>query len=216
MFNGRGGNTYKGLTLVATKRLSHRWMLRGNVSLMDWRNDIPSGTVANRTEGRGGGARNGDLVLATSDGGGGAKQGVYMSSKWSYAANGLYQVAPERRWGFDVAASLYGRQGWPKAPFETHDFGPEGLRGNDVRYDVPTTRRADESRYPDVHLLDLSVQKAVAVWHVGLTIGLECFNVLDSRTVLDQEMRIDSPSRGFVRNTVSPRIFRLNARLSFE
>lgn len=216
MFNGKAGTTYKGATFVATKRLSNRWMMRGNFTLSDWRNDIPPDTFANRTETRGGGTLDGDQVLPTSDGGGGAKQAVYMSSRWSYNVNGLYQVAPDRWWGFDVAASLYGRQGWPKAPFQDHSFGREGLRQTTVSHPIPTTRRADDARYENVHLLDLSLQRELVVSRFGLTIGVDCFNVFNKRTVLDREVRIDSPAVGRVRNTVAPRIFRLSARLSFD
>jgi hypothetical protein len=216
MFNGKAGTTYKGVTLVATKRLAHRWMMRGNFTLSDWRNDIPADTFANRTESRGGGTVDGDQVLPTSDGGGGAKQAVYMSSRWSYNVNGLYQVAPQRWWGFDVAASLYGRQGWPKAPFQDHSFGREGLRQTTVSHPIPTTRRPDDARYGNVHLLDLSVQRELHLSRFGLIVGVDCFNVFNQRYVLDREVRIDSPSIGRVRNTVAPRIFRLSTRLSFE
>jgi len=38
--------------------------------------------------------------------------GPNINSKWSYSLNGLYQVAPDRPWGFKNAAlNLTGRQG---------------------------------------------------------------------------------------------------------
>ncbi len=38
---------------------------------------------------------------------------MFINSTWSYSLNGLYQIAPDRPWGFNVAANLNGRQGYP-------------------------------------------------------------------------------------------------------
>ena len=36
--------------------------------------------------------------------GSGSKGGIYINSEWSYSVNGLYQIAPDRPWGFNAAA----------------------------------------------------------------------------------------------------------------
>ena len=43
----------------------------------------------------------------------GAFQHVILQSSWSWNLNGMFQVAPDRPWGFNVAANLHGREGYP-------------------------------------------------------------------------------------------------------
>ena len=45
----------------------------------------------------------GEVVAENSGTGSGNKGNVYVNSKWAYNFNGLYQVAPDRPWGFNVA-----------------------------------------------------------------------------------------------------------------
>ncbi|MGB5817064.1 MAG: hypothetical protein WBG93_18580, partial [Thermoanaerobaculia bacterium] len=41
------------------------------------------------------------------------RAGGWLQSDWQWNVNGMYQVAPDRGWGFNVAANLTGRQGYP-------------------------------------------------------------------------------------------------------
>ncbi|MGZ4778414.1 MAG: outer membrane beta-barrel protein, partial [Thermoanaerobaculia bacterium] len=45
--------TYKGLELTATKRMSNRWMMRGNVSFNDWTQNVGQGAIWDPTRQRG-------------------------------------------------------------------------------------------------------------------------------------------------------------------
>ena len=69
-------------------------------------NEDPTDTVA-------GGVVDGTEVLQGSGTASGPKGNVFINSKWSYSLNGMYQIAPDRPWGFNVAANLTGRQGYP-------------------------------------------------------------------------------------------------------
>ena len=88
-------------------------MLRGNVSWQDWTWDIPDSENEDPTDTVGGGVVDGTEVLQGSGTVSGPKGNVFINSKWSYSLNGMYQVAPDRPWGFNVAANLTGRQGYP-------------------------------------------------------------------------------------------------------
>ena len=41
------------------------------------------------------------------------KDDVWMQASWAYNVNGMYQFAPDRAYGFNVAANIYGREGYP-------------------------------------------------------------------------------------------------------
>ena len=38
---------------------------------------------------------------------------MWLQSTWSANLNGMYQVAPDRPWGFNFAANLFAREGYP-------------------------------------------------------------------------------------------------------
>src|SRR5580693_8317574 len=105
--NGSTAQEYKGASLVLNKRLSHNWMMRGNFTYSDWKwtntSSLPDQTDLVP------GQRNGDTVLLASGAGSGPKSFVYINSKWSANLNGLYQIAPDRPWGFNVAGNLTAR-----------------------------------------------------------------------------------------------------------
>src|SRR3954464_9745630 len=150
--NGDREQEFKGASLTFDKRLSNRWMMRGNVSWQDWRWRIPSSENQDPTDTIAGGVVDGTEVLQGSGTASGPKGNVFINSKWSYSLNGLYEVAPDRRWGFNVAANLTGRQGYPiryvQRVFRTTiaDNAGAGL-------DVPVDSSPDAFRYPDIHVV---------------------------------------------------------------
>ncbi|MEO8505089.1 MAG: TonB-dependent receptor [Acidobacteriota bacterium] len=220
MFNGNFGQTYKGISLVATKRLSNRWMLRGNISYNDWTYDVKSNSFANPTEivqpaglQSTGGYSNGDQVLNPL--GGSGKGTVFVSSKWAYNINGLYQIAPDRPWGFDAAASVYGRQGYPFADFQSvsTSFGRDS---RPVSQSVQATDEPDSHRFDTVNLLDLRFSKDLNFSHFTANVGIDVFNVFNKSIVLNRTNSVTSSRFDFVTDTTSPRVFRLGVKLGFQ
>ena len=225
LFNGDWSTTYEGLALVATKRLANRWMMRGNVTLSSWKNDVGSNSFANPTQCRIGssaaatdfcaGLQDGDQVISAAAGSG--KPAVFINARYSFNVNGLYQVAPDRPWGFNVAGSFYGRQGYPTQAYQVVAVpGGQGLDGRALTYSVQSTSRPDDRRYDNITLLDLRVEKEFTFSHVGLTAALECFNVGNSAYVLGENARLGQSNSNWVQEVTSPRVFRLGARLSFQ
>ncbi|HYX25465.1 MAG TPA: hypothetical protein VFC23_15045, partial [Thermoanaerobaculia bacterium] len=213
--NGPREQEFKGASLTFEKRLSNRWSMRGNVSWQDWTWQIPGSANEDPTDTIGGGIVDGTGVLQGSGTASGAKGNVFINGKWSYSLNGLYQIAPDHPWGFNVAASLNGRQGYPLRYADRinrvtiADNGGAGI-------DVPIQSDPNAFRYPDVHVLDLRVEKQLTYRELILTFGLDVFNALDESYVLQRQGVLSRNDSGQVLETLSPRIFRLGARLSFR
>jgi hypothetical protein len=212
--NGGREQEYKGAAITFNKRLSNRWMLRGNFSYSDWTwSKVPQEDLENPGLLLGGGQREGDAVLQGSGTGSGSKGGVYINSKWSYSVNGLYQIAPDRPWGINAAVNFYGRQGYPIPYFHRVTLG--GNEQSAGRF-VQVTPRPDTYRLDDVHMMDARIEKEFTFSDFGLTLGVDCFNVFNKATVLQRNHRLQQSTSDDVREITSPRILRFGARLSFK
>ncbi|HET9208939.1 MAG TPA: carboxypeptidase regulatory-like domain-containing protein [Thermoanaerobaculia bacterium] len=214
LYNTGKEQEYKGASIVFNKRLANRWMLRGNVTYSDWTwSKVPSSDINDPTSPLGGGLREGDQVLQGSGTGSGSKGGVYINSKWAYSVNGLYQIAPDRAWGFNVALNLTGRQGYP-VPYYDRVFlpGNENFAGVSVQ----STDRPDSYRLDNINIVDARVEKEFTFSDFGLTLGVDCFNVFNEAYVLQRQHRLNIGSADRVTEITSPRIFRIGARVSFR
>ena len=213
--NGDREQEFKGASLTFDKRLSNRWMMRGNVSYSDWKWRIPASENQDPTDTIGGGVVDGTEVLQGSGTASGAKGNVFINSKWSYSLNGLYQIAPDHRWGFNLAANLTGRQGYPIRYVDRivrttiSDNGGTGI-------DIPVDPSPDAFRYPDIHVVDLRAEKEFNFSQIGLVLGVDVFNALNESYVLQRQGVLERGNADHVLEVLSPRVFRLGARLSFR
>jgi hypothetical protein len=214
LYNSSREQEYKGASLVFNKRLANRWMLRGNFSYSDWTwSKVPQSDITDPTPPLGGGNREGDQVLQGSGTASGAKGGVYINSKWAYSVNGLYQIAPDRPWGFNVALNLTGRQGYP-VPY----YFRVTLPGNEnsARSFDQVTSRPDSFRLDDINIVDARIEKEFTFSDFGLTVGVDCFNVFNEAYVQQRNHRLGLANSNYVTEITSPRIFRIGARVSFR
>jgi hypothetical protein len=225
--NGDYETTFKGASLTFNKRLKDRWMLRGNVSYNDWyyskAGDRPDPTAllaGGTTDGNY--VRQGDAVLQGSGPGSGNFQNVYINSKWSFAVNGLYQVAPDRPWGFNVAGNLTGRQGYPDPYYINLNPAHLSVPNPNTGGEVVQIGAADSNRLDNVVDFDARVEKELTFQNFGLTLGIDCFNLFNESFVLQRQGKFTgaaapvSLNAGFVNEVLSPRVFRFGARLSFK
>jgi len=228
--NSDRSQTYKALSATFNKRLSNRWMARGNFTWNDWKWNIPSSAIINPQNPVGNGNQDGDRVVTCVGSGSGAKAGVCISSQWSYSLTGMYQVAPDAAWGFNVAAALNGHQGYAN-PYWVRGRTSGFSSGSHTYGNVTAVSRPDDYKNPDVHVLDLRIEKEFKFDRVGLTLGLDCFNALNAGTVLQRSLKLDYGTSGFggsgggsdrtqigdhVQEVLSPRIFRVGATISFN
>ena len=211
LYNGNDETTYKGASVTFNKRLANRWMFRGNVSYSDWyynNVDHPDPTPL-----LGAPNRDGDAVLQGSGTGSGSKGGIYINSKWSYSFNGLYQIAPDRPWGFNAALNLTGREAYPVPYFRRVQLPPNEQF---ALQNVLVTNRPDSFRLDNIRIVDARIEKEFSFSDFGLTLGVDCFNLFNESYVLQRNNRLAQSTSNNVREIVSPRVLRLGARLSFR
>jgi hypothetical protein len=213
--NGDREQEFLGASLTFNKRLANRWMMRGNVSWQDWTWHIPDSENEDPTDTVAGGVVDGTDVLQGSGLVSGAKGNVFINSTWSYNLNGMYQIAPDHSWGFNVAANLTGRQGYPLRYVQR--VGRAGISDNGGSgLDVPIDSSADAFRYPDIHVVDLRAEKGFTFSSLGLTLGVDLFNALNESYVLQRQGVLGRNTSDNVVEVLSPRVLRLGARLSFR
>ncbi len=214
--NGDRTQSYEAATLAYTKRMSNRWTLRGHLRLSDWRwqlgphfqlFDDPTdlATGASTDAGVSQADNQGDVVAEQLEG-----AGQLMSSRWSFNLFALYQLAPEKPWGFDLAMNVHGREGFP-VPYTVAAVGGDG----DLRQ-VQATPATDSYRLDDVVTVDLRLEKELRLGKVRTILSLDGLNVANEGVVLEREGQLNGPLAGQARHTLSPRVLRLGVRLVFN
>lgn len=228
---------YQGISLVLNKRLANRWMMRGNFSWQDWtwdspdsENEDPTMMLPNLSSAA---IPDGAEVVQGSGTGSGSKGNIFINSNWSYSLNAMYQIAPDQPWGFNLAGNLWGREGYPLIYFERFNratIQPSAFGTPVVIEDI------GDRRYEDIHMLDLRLEKEFTFSDLGLTLGVDVFNVFNEATIQQRQGRLhacnefnaagnacttnrsggSSSTGDHVLEVTSPRIFRIGARLSFR
>jgi hypothetical protein len=198
--NGDREQEYLGASLTFNKRLANNWMLRGNLTWRDW-NWANASAPGNPTDELTSGDNAGPVAESVPLIG---REGIFINSNWSYSVTGLYQIAPDRPWGFNVAGNAYGRQGYAAPVFQSAN----GL-------DVALTR-IDRFRYPSPFQFDLRLDKDFRFAEYGLTLGVDVFNLFNEQYVLQRNLNAGSSSFGRETEAMHPRVFRFGARFSFR
>jgi len=196
-------------SITVTKRLSNQWMLRGFVNYFfseDWQ--VPSAYFDNNDPNKfvQGSNRDGAPFVELTD-----RNTSALSSTWQWNVNGMYQIAPERAWGFNVAANLTGRQGFP-IPYYRPVVGSDG-----VRRPIGVADSITDFRYDDVFVADVRVEKEFAATaDTSLTFSIDGFNIFNDGTVVSRINNLNPPTNQWVLRTVLPRVWRLGVRLNWR
>ncbi len=216
--------TYDSIDLFATRRLTDRWMMRGNFTFQDWKQHIGPGAIADPSQSRGAygctTCDNSDVIIGSGTGSG-AKGGIYINSKWAYNLTGTYQI-PVIETNFGV--NLAGRQGYPVPyVYRITGSGNNGQSSSNTKY-LLATSDITQFRNPATTELDLRLAKDIRVYRGGaLTLSIDMFNVLDNRTILQRNVaRLNNNNAGGtfassnnITELQSPRVFRLGARFTY-
>jgi hypothetical protein len=219
--------TYNGIELTFQKRLSRKWMIRGDFGYQDWKQSAPITSCQNPNNilnGTYGGSCAGDTIMVGPSGtGSGAFGNVFVNSKWNFNVNGLYQLP----WGFNVAGNFYGRQGYPKLAWITVN-AQDGIGSQNI-----LATGLDSQRYPNVFDFDARIEKVLDIKPLQVSLSLDVFNVANSGTVLQRLGKVNSgtinsktydptkpPPTGTatfnqISQVESPRVVRAGVRLSF-
>ena len=225
---------YNGVEVDFQKRLTNKWMARGSFTWNDWRQHGGLDSCYDPTNDRGGinnlwpgtpypiptgGTCAGDDIAALPAGSAsGAKNEVFLNSRWQFSVGGLYQLPL----GFAVAGNFFGREGYPQLNFVRFDPGDGlGTRDNIIG-------KMGDVRYGNVYELDLRLEKVIDVKPLQITLSADIFNVLNQGTILQRnsntpavatspggDINVESPSYNQIIEIQSPRILRLGARVSF-
>jgi hypothetical protein len=136
----------------------------------------------------------------------GAKTNTFFNATWQMSLNALYQIGA----GFEVAGALFGREGYPKGIVLNVPCGADGTCRS-----VPATG-LDTQRYDPVWTMDLRLSKTQKIaGNASIKLDLDMFNLFNSGLTLAQSRRSNTSTFGRIDEIISPRIFRLGARLSF-
>ncbi len=201
--------TFSGLDLYATKRLTNKWMMRANFSLNDRKQHVGDGafddpTHVLQTINNQYGCTSCDNSIAV-DKSYGTHTNTYINAKWQYNLTGLYQLP----WQMSVSANLTGRQGYP-IPYYVRINNHDGLGSKNV-----IVSGVDAQRLPQLRELDLRLAKDIAFGPTTTTLAIEGFNITDERIVLQRNPRLNQTTGNHITEFQSPRIFRVSAKLAF-
>jgi hypothetical protein len=208
--NGDRKQRYLGATLSLTKRLADRWSFRGHVTYNDWKwqigpqyrkYDDPTNTITDLT-----GFADDPSVFFEKEGGN--KGDVFTGSRWSFNMNGIYQIAPDRPWGFNIAANVTGREGYITPPY-IRKSGVVGSRNIQLA-------GIDEFRNPNVYVFDARIDKDFHFNDFNLTLSVDGFNLTNESYVLQRERNVNAGRFYEANERLSPRVFRLGATLRFR
>jgi hypothetical protein len=208
--NGDRKQRYLGATFSVTKRLANHWGARGHFTYNDWKwkigpqyrlYDDPTNTISDLT-----GFADDPSVFFEKQGGN--KGDVFTGSRWSFNLNGIYQVAPDRPWGFNLGANVTGREGYITPPY-IRQGGSVGSRNVQLA-------GIDEFRNPNIYLLDARIDKDFHFGDFDLTLGVDGFNLTNQSYVLQRERNVNSGRFYEANERLSPRIFRVGATLRFR
>jgi hypothetical protein len=208
--NGVRSRDYLGYSLTLTKRLANRWMARGffQYGSAEW--NVPNSYFdrASRNRGQGGGDVDGQLYMTRSSGSGKGQR--YLQSTWTYNVNGMYQVAPDRSWGFNVSADLTGREGSPIGYYRN-----VGLR--DGGANINLVDDFNDIRLDDVNVINFRLEKEFSLsGPINLTFGIDIFNLTNQGTGLSYNDRVGISNAGNLADNIAPRIYRLGVRLNWR
>ena len=203
---------YLGITVNATKRLSNRWRLSGHFTWADWdwktgpefrRFDDPTDTTVDNNELD---YQDNDEPFAERSAGSGDKGDIWAGSRWSFSLNSLFQIAPDQPWGFNLGASVTGREGFVSPPYANVGGPSRRVQIGDF----------DAFRNDDIITFDARIDKDFKLGDVNLTLSIDGFNLLNEDYVLQRQRNLNAGTANNVREVLSPRVFRVGVKLAFN
>jgi len=215
-------NEYWGVDLVATKRLSNRWMLNGSFTLQTQAQHFGSQGYTDPTnlwayEGQ---------TYSPYFGGGSGKINAYVYTHWMLKLSGLYQLP----YDFNISGTVLARPGYIQREY---------FRIVDYRLPNPLSNSANlemtpfgSERLPNSLLVNLRLERMLRIGETGrIFLMADAFNLLNSATVNRRETKYhgtyyiypDANQNRFVANInynrlneiLNPRVIRFGVRFQF-
>jgi len=219
--NGDRERVYRGATLRVERRLDERWMLRAHLTVSDWRwrlgpefrlyDDPTDAAPGLDAEGLWDLADGADDPVAEETGTSSVFGATsFPNSRWTFAVSSMVRIAPQRPWGFNVAASVTGREGF-LLPYDVVLLAADGRK-----LAVQATPRADSFRYPDVYQVDLRLEHEVRRGDFRAAVGLDVFNLFNETPALLRQRELNSATGNVLLEAVGARTLRLGVRLGMR
>ena len=195
------------------KRLSNRWMARVAYSWNDHREYYTdrADAIIDPTPSPTSPKRDGGLVV-TSTSGSGKSDIFFLTPKFQFIANGLYQ-AP---FGINVSANLLIRQGYGQPYHEQIRAHPRDVG---TTKDVLLAPDVGAYRLPAIRSFDLRFAKEFTYNDIRMSVDLDWFNILNAGTILGRQYDVgtaEGPTGpGRTLEIMNPSLLRLGFRLGF-
>ncbi len=196
---------FNGVEATLTKRLANRWMARVAAA---WNGAQENYDVAVNEQGNPTRTDTTPLVNGgafTVRSGGSGSGDIFIHAKWQINANGLYQLPG----GVDLAANVFGRQGYPFPIYRSVGLGTDSTRR------VLVSPELDTFRLDNLWNLDLRAAKTFHVGRTNLEVMGDLFNVFNANTALVRGRNIGAATFNQISQNLSPRILRFGLRATF-
>ena len=206
--------SYKGLELVGTKRMQNHWMMRGNVTFSDWKQNIKSARAITNGDptpvlsGSSCATCLGENTYASNGGADG-----FINSRWSAALNTVVELP----WAFTVSAAMVGREGYI-IPYRRQINNGDRIGTKNIL----VSPSFDDTRLDNMYQVDLGFRKEFKFARdLGVSFSADLFNATNSRTVLWREYTLATPTgtdqarNNQIREMQNPRVWRFGARVTF-
>lgn len=196
---------YHGIEFTLTKRFSGRWMGRVGAS---WNNptesyDTPVNEQGNPTRTDTTPLVDGGAYTVRSGGSGSGD--IFIHAKWQVNANAMYRLPGD----IDLAANLFGREGYPFPIYRNAGLGTDGTRR------VLVSPELDTFRLDNLWNLDLRGAKTFTLNRASIELIADLFNVMSANTELVRNRNIDATTFNTLQQNLSPRILRFGLRVVF-
>jgi hypothetical protein len=213
---------YLGFDLVATKRLSNRWMLNASFTYQHQSENWGDTGYLNPTNKWAWDGTTYSPLL----GGGSGKLSQYIYSRWYFKAAGLYQLP----YDFNVAGTILMREGYIiRETFGIQDYRLPNPKSNSATLDMTPF---GTERLPTSLLVTFRIEKVIRISEFGRAIlMLDLFNALNAKTINRRYQRfhgtyymfpdesknyfVSYPNDFALNEILNPRILRIGMRIEF-
>lgn len=131
-----------------------------------------------------------------------------MNTRWMAKLATSVEVA----YGISLAGSFVAREGYIILNrYEDYDVERQGIEDSPVVY----VSEYGKDRLDPFITANLRAEKSFNIKGATLTAGVDCFNVFNTNTTIDQIDIVNSSNYEAITRYVKPRIFRLGVRIKF-
>jgi hypothetical protein len=167
-------NTYMGIDLVLTKRLSNKWFMNASFTWQDqkshWGSDYFDPTNKWVYDGQ---------PYGQWGGGASGKVSVLMYTRWMAKLSGLYQLP----YGFDVSGTINAREGWKIPHYYDFEIDPDAAPNPNYYGRGITTQTDVTDALPTFINITLRLEKRINIGAGRLYFMADVFNLFNAATV---------------------------------